>query len=67
LMVTENENVARNQADFEQVDVRMGVHLYNLAVDPGETTNLAERHTEKVEELRALHRACRAEVGQPVE
>ncbi|MFT5423910.1 MAG: arylsulfatase A-like enzyme [Phycisphaerales bacterium] len=66
LMVTTNENAARGQAQFEQVDVRLGTHLYNLADDPGETTNLAEAMPELVQQLRESHEAWRASIGQPI-
>lgn len=39
------------------------VALYDLAADPGETTNLAEKHPEKVAELRKHAEAARAELG----
>jgi arylsulfatase A-like enzyme len=66
LMVTENEKRAKGSADFEQVDVRMGVHLYNLADDPIEEYNLAEENPEQVQRLRELHFAWRNSIGQPL-
>jgi arylsulfatase A-like enzyme len=66
LMVTTNEKRAQGSANFEQVDVRMGVNLFNLAKDPGETTNLAEKFPAQVARLRQLHRAWRTSVGQPL-
>jgi len=35
-------------------------HLYDLATDPGETRNLAEKHPEKVREMDALLRTIRS-------
>ena len=67
LLVTTDEQRARRQSDYEQVDVRLGEHLYDLADDPGETTNLADQHPEIVRDLRQRHVAWRAEVGRPVE
>jgi len=66
LMETRDEARARRQADFEQVGVRTGTHLYDLGADPGETTNLAEERPQVVEELRARHAAWRARVAPDV-
>lgn len=67
LMVVEDPKFAQYEANFEQVDVQMGVNLFNLAEDPGETTNLAAKEPQRVEELRQLHAAWRAEVGKPLD
>jgi len=63
LMVTVNEQRAQSSANFEQVGVRGGVHLYHLGKDPSETTNLAERRPEIVEMLRERHIAWRASLA----
>ena len=60
LLVTTNENRARSSANFEQVDVRFGTHLYNLAEDPGEEHNLAAQRPDLVDMLTERHRAWRA-------
>jgi len=62
LMVTTNDDRARRSADFEQVAVRYGTHLYDLQADPGESRNLASERPELVAELTALHRAWREQV-----
>lgn len=64
LLVTTNENRARSSANFEQVDVRFGTHLYHLGEDPGETTNLAEDRPDLVELLSARHASWRASIGK---
>ena len=66
LMVTEDEQRARRSAEFEQVDVRTGVHLYHLDRDPSERTNLADSQAERVRELRQRHRNWRRAIGQPI-
>ncbi len=66
LMVTENEKRAKGSANFEQVGVRMGVHLYNLKDDPSERNNLATKMPDKVEKLTALHREWRNSIGKPL-
>ena len=66
LMQTEDEDFARREADFEQVGVRTGTHLYDLGRDPGETENLAGARPELVAHLRTEHLAWREAVGQPV-
>lgn len=62
LMVTEDDKKASQLADKEKIPVGRGVHLYNLAEDPGETTNLAEQQPEVVQSLRRLHDDWRTEV-----
>jgi arylsulfatase A-like enzyme len=44
-------------------DVR---ELFNLAADPSEKTNLADKHPEKVAELTALYDAWLAEMAEPM-
>jgi arylsulfatase A-like enzyme len=66
LMVTVDENRAQHSSDFEQVDVRLGTHLYHLAKDPSETINLAEKFPNQVTRLRQLHHDWRATIGQPL-
>jgi arylsulfatase A-like enzyme len=67
LMVTEDPKRAQGSANFEQVGVRMGVHLYNLKEDPSETKNMAEKMPTKVAELTERHRQWRREIGQPLQ
>ena len=67
LLVTTDEQRARRSADFEQVDVRFGTHLYHLGYDPGETENLAAERPGQVALLTQLHDAWRAEVVRPAE
>jgi arylsulfatase A-like enzyme len=47
-------------AKHEMVELELGVFLYDLEADPGETTNLAARHPEVLQRLREVHRAWRA-------
>lgn len=66
LLVTTNENRARNSSNFEQVDVRLGTHLYHLGKDLSEENNLAEERPDLVDLLTERHRAWRASIGQPI-
>lgn len=45
---------------------RIELSLYNLATDPGETTNLAEQHPEKVAELLEHIERARTELGDSI-
>jgi arylsulfatase A-like enzyme len=60
LMQTMDESFARHEADFEQVGVRLGTHLYDLGEDPGETSNLAAEKPELVERLVKAHEDWRS-------
>ena len=66
LLVTTNENRARSSSNFEQVDVRLGTHLYHLGKDPSEENNLAAQRPDLVDMLTERHRAWRASIGQPI-
>ncbi|MCH2101195.1 MAG: sulfatase-like hydrolase/transferase [Planctomycetes bacterium] len=67
LLVTTNETRAGRSANFEQVDVRLGTHLYHLGEDPSEANNLASHRPDLVDMLTDRHRSWRASIGQPVE
>jgi arylsulfatase A-like enzyme len=45
---------------------RAGLELYDLSIDPGETTDVAAQHTELVAELQALAARARAELGDRI-
>lgn len=42
---------------------KIGLSLYNLKLDPGETTNVADEHPEIVERLQAVAATARADLG----
>lgn len=44
----------------------IGLTLYNLRDDPGETTNVADRHPDEVRRLLALAEAARADLGDSI-
>ena len=51
-------------ATYEMVDVELGEHLYNLADDPGETTDLADKFPDIVQALKEYHARWRNEIQQ---
>lgn len=57
--------LARGIRATEHAEVGDGFGLYDLRVDPGETTNLVTDRPADVVRLTALHRQWRAEVGLP--
>ena len=57
------DNIASSDANYIYPS---GLQLYNLDDDIGETTNLAEANAERVESMRAAHKAWRAQMGKPV-
>tara|TARA_R110002096_G_scaffold16106_59_gene55391 strand:- start:4072 stop:5559 length:1488 start_codon:yes stop_codon:yes gene_type:complete len=67
LMKTIDEKASQRISNTEQIDIRSGIHLYNLEDDPGETRNLADQSPEIVERLTRLHVDWRAEVGSKAE
>ncbi len=53
----DDEAPARKAAKPKGQRARPAVQLFNLAQDPGETNNLADRHPDKVQDLRARYEA----------
>lgn len=49
--------------DHEHAPIEVGLRLHDLGADPGEETDLAEKHPEIVQRLTQRHLAWRAEVG----
>ena len=43
--------------------MRIGLELFDLEADPGETTNVAEKHPDVVKRLQALADRCREDLG----
>ncbi len=44
-----------NHAKYEMVDLELGEFLYDLEKDPGETTNLAQKHPEIFRQLKTIY------------
>lgn len=55
---------SKRHADYEMVELELGEFLYDLEAGPGETVNLAEKHPDMLEELRAVHRAWRENIDR---
>jgi arylsulfatase B len=51
---------------LREVPIPSGMQLYNLRVDLGETTNVAQAHPEKVAELETSYRAWRAKMSDRI-
>jgi len=49
-------------AKYEMVELELGEFLYDLEADPGETTNLKEKHPEIFKELKNLHKEWKNEL-----
>jgi arylsulfatase A-like enzyme len=54
-----------NPPKKKKKDIKAGVELFDLKADPHEKTNLAEKHPEKVKELRAKYDAYAKEAVPP--
>lgn len=63
--IPQRPGVKRTQFTDTETGNNPGVQLYNLSTDPGETTNVAVEHPEKVEELAALLEAEKAKGMEP--
>jgi arylsulfatase A-like enzyme len=48
-----------SHAKYEMVELELGLFLHDLSADPGEATNLADRHPEMVDRLLAAHATWR--------
>ena len=57
---------AVRQGDWKVHGLRDRVELFNLAADPSETTNLADRHPDRVRRMTALHEAWIAPMPDPI-
>ncbi len=52
--------------EFRAVPLVTGLQLYNLAEDPGEKTNLANKFPERVEQMKKMHAEWRAQMIDPI-
>ena len=52
--------------EFRSVPVPGGMQLYNLANDPGETSDLANKYPERVSAMQRLHRQWRSRMADPI-
>jgi hypothetical protein len=59
------DDPAAGNANRNRRNAREAVELFNMADDPGEKTNLAETHGDKVAELRRRYDALAAEAVPP--
>jgi len=55
---------AKANSDYEMVEMQYGEYLYNLDIDPGETTNLAKGFPEIFNELKSIQTNWRKEINQ---
>ena len=46
------------------VKIKLGTFLYNLAEDPGETTDLSQKHPEIVKRLKAYYQTWNKKIKQ---
>lgn len=53
-------------SEFLKIPIPAGTHLYNLADDPGETTDVAAKYPERVESMTKLHAQWRAKMADPI-
>jgi len=51
-----------DNAKYEMVEVELGEFLYDIAVDPGETTNLKAEHPDIFDSLKRIHAAWKEEM-----
>ena len=51
-------------AKYEMVKIKLGTFLYNLAEDPGETTDLSQKHPEIVKRLKAYYQTWNKKIKQ---
>ncbi|MEM1441874.1 MAG: sulfatase-like hydrolase/transferase [Verrucomicrobiota bacterium] len=54
------------QEEFLIETIPAGIQLYHLGDDPGEETNLATKHPERVETMQKFYEDWRSQMGEPV-
>lgn len=55
---------ARQNSEFEMVEMEYGDYLYDLDKDPNETTNLKSEFPEKFKELKNIYKIWRKEINE---